>query len=149
MSLRGTLRGFGLKVGRTTTRTFAARVCELVSGHPTLAMIADALLSARTILAAQLHRLEKRVIAVAREDARVRLLMSTPGVGLIVALTYVAAIDDPSRHHRSRVWRCDWGSVRECASQKVALARKLAVVLHRMLADGTAFIANKAAAAPA
>ena len=30
---------------------------------------------------------------------------------------------------------------------KVALARKLAVVLHRMLADGTTFIADKAAAA--
>jgi hypothetical protein len=30
---------------------------------------------------------------------------------------------------------------------KVALARKLAVVLHRMLADGTAFAATKAAAA--
>ena len=29
---------------------------------------------------------------------------------------------------------------------KVALARKLAVVLHRMLADGTEFLANKAAA---
>ena len=29
---------------------------------------------------------------------------------------------------------------------KVALARKLAVVLHRMLADGTEFIADKAAA---
>ena len=30
---------------------------------------------------------------------------------------------------------------------KVALARKLAVVLHRMLADGTPFIAGRAAAA--
>jgi hypothetical protein len=29
---------------------------------------------------------------------------------------------------------------------KVALARKLAVVLHRMLADGTSFLADKAAA---
>jgi transposase len=29
---------------------------------------------------------------------------------------------------------------------KVALARKLAVVLHRMLADGTTFLADKAAA---
>ena len=29
---------------------------------------------------------------------------------------------------------------------KVALARKLAVVLHRMLLDGTSFIADKAAA---
>jgi hypothetical protein len=30
---------------------------------------------------------------------------------------------------------------------KVALARKLAVVLHRMLANGSAFVADKAAAA--
>ncbi len=29
---------------------------------------------------------------------------------------------------------------------KVALARKLAVILHRMLADGTTFVADKAAA---
>jgi transposase len=32
---------------------------------------------------------------------------------------------------------------------KVALARKLAVVLHRMLADDTEFLANKAATAAA
>jgi hypothetical protein len=30
---------------------------------------------------------------------------------------------------------------------KVALARKLAVVLHRMLANGTSFLTDKAAAA--
>ena len=47
MSLRGILRGFGLKVGRTTTRSFEGRVRELVEGHPTLLAIADALLLAR------------------------------------------------------------------------------------------------------
>ena len=57
MSLRGILRGFGLKVGRTTPRTFTGRASELVSGHPTLETIAGALLAARTMLAAQLHRL--------------------------------------------------------------------------------------------
>jgi len=31
---------------------------------------------------------------------------------------------------------------------KVALARKLAVVLYRMLADGTTFLPDKAAAVP-
>ena len=36
MSVRGILRGFGLKVGPTTPRTFAGRVRELVAGHPTL-----------------------------------------------------------------------------------------------------------------
>jgi transposase len=35
MGLRGVLRGFGLKVGPTTARSFAARIRELVEGHPT------------------------------------------------------------------------------------------------------------------
>ena len=34
---------------------------------------------------------------MAREDRRVRLLMTAPGVGMIVGLTYAAAIDDPGR----------------------------------------------------
>src|SRR3954469_23505085 len=50
MSLRGVLRGFGLKVGPTTPKTFAGRVRDLVAHHDTLQTIADALLSARTVL---------------------------------------------------------------------------------------------------
>ena len=34
-SLRGILRGFGLKVGKTTGREFAGRIEELVAGHRT------------------------------------------------------------------------------------------------------------------
>src|SRR5881398_1714668 len=33
-SLRGILRGFGLKVGKTTPRDFACRIRELVARHP-------------------------------------------------------------------------------------------------------------------
>jgi transposase len=36
ISLGGVLRGFGLKVGQTTPRTFVDRICELVAGHGTL-----------------------------------------------------------------------------------------------------------------
>jgi len=46
MSLRGVLRGFGLKVGPTTPRTFATRIRELVARHTTLSTIAEALLAA-------------------------------------------------------------------------------------------------------
>ncbi len=53
LSLRGILRGFGLKVGKTTLRTFAARVRELVEGHPTLEILASSLLKARGVLAAE------------------------------------------------------------------------------------------------
>jgi transposase len=50
MSLRGILRGFGLKIGATTPKTFEGRVRELVADHPTLLAIAEALLTARATL---------------------------------------------------------------------------------------------------
>jgi transposase len=102
MSLRGILRGFGLKVGLTTPRTLEGRVRDLVSGHATLMVVAEALLAARSILAREFQGLEKRVRAMAKTDERVRLLMSTPGVGAIGALTYVSAIDDPGRFWSSK-----------------------------------------------
>jgi transposase len=203
MSLRGILRGFGLKVGATTPRTFEGRVRGFVADHPILLMVAESLLAARLALYDQLQRLEKRVRSVAREDARTRLLMSAPGVGAVVALTYVAAIDDPARFRSSKAVGAHFGltprkyqsgetdvtgriskigdagvrtALYEAANviltrpvkgsslkswgmrlagragmrkAKVALARKLAVVLHRMLADGTEFIANTKAAVAA
>jgi transposase len=203
MSLRGILRGFGLKVGKTSQRNFASRVCELVAGHPTLLLVAEALLAARAALGEQLSQLEKRVHSLARDDQRVRRLMSAPGVGAIVALTFVAAIDDPARFRSSKAVGAHFGltpkkyqsgetdvtgriskigdaGVRtmlyEAANviltkpvkgsllkswamrlalragmrkAKVALARKLAIVLHRMLADNTEFLADKAATAAA
>jgi transposase len=201
MSLRGVLRGFGLKVGPTTARSFAARIRELVAGHPALTAVAEALLAAREVLGTQLRGLERRLRGRAREDERARLLMTTPGVGVIVALTYVAAMDDPGRFRSSKAVGAHFGltpkkyqsgetdvtgriskigdagvrtALYEAASviltrpvkgsalkswaarianragprkAKVALARKLAVVLHRMLADGTPFVAERAAAA--
>jgi transposase len=102
MSLRGVLRGFGLKVGPTTQRTFPSRIRELVAGHATLSTIAEALLAARGTLFEQWQKLEKRLRSLAREDHRVRLLMTAPGVGPIVGLTYASAIDDPGRFRSSK-----------------------------------------------
>ena len=109
MSLRGVLRGFGLKVGPTTPRTFAGRVRELVAGHPTLSTIAEALLAARGTLFEQWQQLEKRLRSLAREDRRVRLLMTAPGVGAIVGLTYASAIDDPGRFRSSKAVGAHFG----------------------------------------
>jgi transposase len=196
-SVRGILRGFGLKVGKTTERTFAGRIRELVSGHPTLEMIAAALLTVHAALLREFKGFEKRVRMMARANTKARLLMSTPAVGPIVALTYSAAIDDPARFTSSkkvgphfgltakkyqsgeidrsgRISKIGDASVRAALYQaahimltkqvagcselkswgmrigkragmrkaKVALARKLAVVMHRMLADGKPFNPN-------
>jgi transposase len=107
MSLRGS--GFGLKVGRTTPRSFEVRVRELVDGHATLLAVADALLSPRGVLTEQLSKLQKRLVHLARHDTRARLLMSTPGVGVLVALTYAAAIDDPARFTSSKATGAHFG----------------------------------------
>ena len=193
MSLRGILRGFGLKVGATTPKRFEGRIKDLVAGHAGLDAIATALLAVRAALLREFTGLEKRVRSAARCDARARLLMSTPGVGAIVALTYACAIDDPARFTSSKRVGAHFGltpkkhqsgekdvtgriskigdkgvrtALYEAAhviltrpvkgaglkswamrlakragmqKAKVALARKLAVILHRMLANGKPF----------
>lgn len=203
LCLRGILRGFGLKVGKTTPRTFAARIRELVEGHPTLEAIASSLLKARDALASEFAGFERRLRAMARENGDARRLMSTPGVGVLVAMTFVAAVDAPERFRSSRavgphfgltpkkyqsgetdrsghiskvgdvgvrtvlyeaanviltrpvkgsdlkIWALDIARRAGPRRARVALARKLAVVLHRMLKDGTTFVPHKATLAMA
>jgi transposase len=200
MSLRGILRGFGLKVGKTTRTGFAGRINELVAGHPSLQVVAEALLRVRAVLLKEFNGFEKRVRTMARHDARAELLMSAPGVGAIVLLTFASAIDDPGRFRSSKQVGAHFGltpkkyqsgetditgrisktgdsgvrtalyeaahiiltrpvkgsALKRWAARlakragmqkaKVALARKLAVIMHRMLVDGTTFDFAAAAA---
>jgi transposase len=192
--LRGILRGFGLKVGHTTAKSFAVRIRELVEGQTNLETIAQALLAVHAVLLREFNGFERRVRVMAREHVKARLLMTTPAVGPIVALTYAGAIDDPARFKSSKQVGAHFGltpkkyqsgntditgriskigdaAVREALYQaahvmltkpvkgcpqlkswamriarragmrkaKVALARKLAVIMHRMLADNKPF----------
>jgi transposase len=109
MSLRGTSRGFGLKVGRTTKAGFAGRIGELVEHHPVLSAIAKALLAVHAVLLGELNGFEKQVRKQAKGDSRVRLLMTTPGVGPIVGLSQAAAIDDPGRFSSSKTVGAHFG----------------------------------------
>src|SRR3984957_17758609 len=72
-SLRGILRGFGLKVGKTTRTTFAGRIEELVKAHPNLQTIGEALLRVRAVLLAEFNGFEKRVRTMSLLHARTRL----------------------------------------------------------------------------
>src|SRR5260370_17441434 len=109
LSLRGILRGFGLKVGKTTPTHFAERIKELVIGHPSLQVIAESLLAIREVLLREFRSFEKRVRTMARHDERTRLLMSTTGVGPIISLTYVSAVDDPARFESSKTVGAHYG----------------------------------------
>jgi transposase len=81
-------------------------VRELVDGHPTLVTVAAALLAA---LQRQFKELEERIVAIGRADARVRRLVTVPGVGNLVALTFTTAIDDPARFRSSRQVGANFG----------------------------------------
>src|SRR5256885_142448 len=87
MSLRGILRGFGLKVGQTTQRSFAARIEELAAGHPSLQTITRALLAVRAVLLREFNGFEQRVRSMARSHLPAKLLMTTPAGRPILAPT--------------------------------------------------------------
>jgi transposase len=100
--LRGTLRNFGLKVGVVRSGKFEARIRELVTGSPTLALIVEPLLAVRRVLRQQFTVLHKMLLDTVRHDPVCRRLMTAPGVGVVVALTYRASIDQPERFSHSR-----------------------------------------------
>ena len=102
LGIRGLLRGFGLKLGEVSKGRFAARVRELVAGQPMLERVVEPMLRAREALRCEFHVLHRAVLAIVREDAVCRRLMSVPGVGALVAITFTSAVDDPARFRRSR-----------------------------------------------
>ena len=186
-SVRGSLKVFGLRIGTVTRTAFEARVRELVGEDRSLVAITEPMLRVRRVLLDEFERLDRMCRQLARRDTVCRRLMTIPGVGTVVALTYRTGIDAPERFSRSRdvgahfgltprryssgqtdydgrISRCGdamvrtalyqaanvllhhgrWSSLRSWAMRiakrssvkaaKVALARRLAVVLHRMWA---------------
>ncbi|WP_334147099.1 IS110 family transposase [Hyphomicrobium sp.] len=190
--IRGLIRNFGYHLGKVTARDFEPRVRELIADTD-LYVVADALLLARRSLREQFSRLDDLLVRLARQDDVTRRFMTVPGVGPLVALTFRATVDVPSRFARSRTvgahfgltprkqqsgevdrsgrisrWGDDmmrsllyeaaqvlltrvkrWSALKAWAAQVsrrrghkkaiIALARKIAVILHRMWVDGTEF----------
>ena len=191
--LRGTLRNFGLKVGMVGTARFEARIKELVENLSDLAALIEPLLTVRRVLREQTAVLHRRLLTIVRDDEVCRRLMTVPGVGPVVALTYRATVDVPVRFRNSKVVGAVFGltpskyqsgesdrtgGISRCGDQMmrvmlyeaahimlvrstkwswlkawamqiarrrglkkaiVALARRLAVIMHRIWVDGTEF----------
>src|SRR5207344_1714144 len=100
--LRATLRNFGLKVGVVGTVKFEARIKELVEDVPDLAVLVEPLLVVRRVLREQISVLHRRLLAIVRDDDVCRRLMTVPGVGPVVALTYRVTVDVPVRFRKSK-----------------------------------------------
>jgi len=198
--LRGSLKVFGLKIGKVTKKEFASRALELVEDQSALLAIVKPLLKLRAEVIKQLDVLHRMVLKAAKNDEMCRRWMEIPGVGPVVALTFRSAIDVPERFLKSRsvgpvlglvpkkhqsgevnrhgritkrgdemtrtmlyeaantllgrgrfcslkVWALKIKQQRGFKRAKVALARKLAVVMHAMWVDGTEFRWGTAVAA--
>ena len=64
--------------------------------------IVEPLLIARRVLREQLDVLHRQLLEIVRHDEVCRRLMTTPGVGPVVALTFRATVDVPSRFTSSK-----------------------------------------------
>ena len=199
--LRGTLRNFGLRVGMVGKVKFEARIKELIENLPDLAVLVEPLLVVRRVLREQLGILHRRLLVIVQDDEVCRRLMTVPGVGPVVALTYRVTVDVPARFRNSKavgavlgltpskyqsgeinrtgaISKCGdemmrvmlyeaaqsmlvrstkWSWLKAWAMQIarrrgmkkaiVALARRLAVIMHRIWIDGAEFRWSKNAVA--
>jgi transposase len=191
--LRASLRNFGLKVGMVGTVKFEARIRELVANLPDVAVLVEPLLVVRRVLREQVGILHRRLLTIVRDDDVCRRLMTIPGVGPVVALTYCVTVDVPARFRNSKAVGAVFGltpskyqsgendrtgAISRCGDEMmrmmlyeaaqsmlvrstkwswlkawamkiarhrgmkkaiVALARRLAVIMHRLWVDGTEF----------
>lgn len=102
LSLRGLLRNFGLKVGPISRGRFEHRIRELAAGNSMLEATTEPMLRCRAALRRELAGLERHVRDLAQADPVCRRLMSMPGVGAVVALSFRSAVDDPARFTSSK-----------------------------------------------
>jgi transposase len=192
--IRGILRIFGLKLpSKLAHGSFDRVVRPLIEADDALSTPLLPVLDARLGLYQTYRELDNRTRHLAEKDSVCQRLMTAPGVGYVTALTFKAAVDDPTRFKQSRTVAahfgltprrfqsgevdCDghiscsgdrqvratlyaaanvlltrssrwtplkaWGmklaKTRGHRRAVIAVARKLAVILHRMWIDETQF----------
>src|SRR6266545_3837105 len=175
-----------------TDRNDARGIAQMMRAGLYRPVLVETMLIVRRVLREQIVILHRRLLAIVRDDEVCRRLMTTPGVGPVVALTYRATVDVPARFRKSkavgavfgltcakyqsgevdrngRISRCGdemmrvmlyeaaqsmlrskkWCWLKAWSMQIarrrgmnkaiVALARRLAVIMHRIWVDGTEF----------
>ena len=100
-NIRGLLKTFGHVIARGCKGPFPIRVRDAIGDNQALSAIIEPLLAAWLAIRDQVTIFDRQVVLRAKADAAARRLMSVPGVGVIVALAYMAVIDDPSRFKQS------------------------------------------------
>lgn len=98
--IRGLLKTFGVVLGPGKRRAFDDGVAQADPTRDGIRPIVAILLQTWRHLNAQIREIDRRIQAQARQDPVCKLLMSVPGVGAITAVSFRAAVDEPSRFRR-------------------------------------------------
>jgi len=184
------LQAEGLKPPKIVSPSFDALTREMMAADAGLQLLLKPLVTATEVLEELLVGVNRAITATAKRCSICQRLMSVPGVGPLVAFTFISGVDDPARFNRSRtvgahfgltprryqsgetdwagrisragdaavrralyqaanvlIHRCGrWCALKSWAVRlakrrglgkaKVALARRLAVVLHKMWLTG-------------
>src|SRR5258708_4696362 len=137
--LRGTLRNFGLKVGMVGKVKFEARIKELVENLPDLAVLVEPLLMVRRVLRAVFGLTPSKYQSgeINRTGA-----ISKCGDEMMRVMLYEAAqimLVRTAKWSWLKAWAMKIARHRGMKKAIVALARRLAVIMHRMWVGGTEF----------
>ena len=193
-TIRGHLKNYGIRLGTVSHKKFPESVrsyyAKILKGAE---QGIEGLLISYETLSNEIETMEKSLKKICSQDEKAKLLMTVPGVGMIVALTFKADIGDPSRFKKSEsvgayygmaprqyssgetvrqggISRCGAREVRALLAEAaitlltrsktwsslkvwglklmkknglkktaMAVGRKLAVILHRMLVTGEPF----------
>ncbi len=192
--IRGILKTFGIVLSRRTGEPFEGLVNEACGdGESMLNHTVRSLLCVYGGLKEQIRHMDRELMDCARKSVICQQLMTIPGVGVLTALAFVTAIDDPAKFAKSRSVGAYFGLTPRCYQSgeidqnrgiskcgdslvrtylfeaagtlltrvekwsalkawglrlakrnglkkaKIAVARKLAVIMHRMWVDGAVF----------
>jgi transposase len=192
--IRGMLKTFGVVLRRRDGLPFETLVAEACSQDGSrVSHTVHSLLSVYAGLKQQILCLDRELMGYAKESEICRRLMTIPGIGVLTAVAFITAIDDPAKFaksssvgaylgltprryqsgeadHNGGISKCGdplvraylfeaattlltrvekwsalkaWGlRVAKRSGMKkaaVAVARKMAVIMHRMWADGEKF----------
>lgn len=200
--ITGSLKPFGIVVsrGKLSASKFKERVVEALMKADALGLsLREAVMPALCLhedVCAQLIPLTKQVEALAKKDLICRRLMTAPGVGPLVALSFMTAVDTPERFSKSedvgayfgltpkqyqsgeidfrdgisrlgnsmtrshlvqaatvlllngrknsvlRAWGLKISKRKGFCKARIAVARKLAIILHKMWINGRDFCWN-------
>jgi transposase len=101
LTVRGLVRSFGGRIASCRSDRFADR-CEATELPSEMGEVVAPLVAAIRELDARIAVMDELINAVGSGHDVVASLQAIPGVGPVVALSYVLSLEDPSRFRRSR-----------------------------------------------